>query len=187
MRAYPRVHIRPRRHSPCTTTAQDYEESPRPTTATSPHDPITPTHAHSSAQGHGPRSGTVVAALDPNAALGAAKVGPGRALPRGPGPPAPQGVGGERPPPAGRRGGCHRPHGKPCWPMCSTPRESTPATSPRPRTTSRSSGGCRRRSGRRDEKAVACGTSPKAQPCAHTPPRHPTSVDAPTPQASAAP
>ena len=33
--------------------------------------------------------------------LGAAKVGPGRALPRGPGPPAPQGVGGELPPPAG--------------------------------------------------------------------------------------
>ena len=48
-----------------------------------------------------PRPGTVVAALDPHVALGAAKVGPDRALPRGPGPPAPQGVGGELPPPAG--------------------------------------------------------------------------------------
>ena len=48
-----------------------------------------------------PRPGTVVAELDPHAALGAAKVGPGRALPRGFGPPAPQGVGGELPPPAG--------------------------------------------------------------------------------------
>ena len=47
------------------------------------------------------RPGTVVAALDPHAALGAAKVGPGRALTRGPGPSAPQGVGGELPPPAG--------------------------------------------------------------------------------------
>ena len=47
------------------------------------------------------RPGTVVAALDPHAALGAANVGPGRALPRGPGPSASQGVGGELPPPAG--------------------------------------------------------------------------------------
>ena len=47
------------------------------------------------------RPGTVVAALDPHAALGAAEVGPGRALPQGPGPSAPQGVGGELPPPAG--------------------------------------------------------------------------------------
>ena len=47
------------------------------------------------------RPGTVVAALDPHAALGAAKVGPGRALPRGPGPSAPQGVGEELLPPAG--------------------------------------------------------------------------------------
>ena len=47
------------------------------------------------------RPGTVVAALDPHAALGAAEVGPGRALPRGPSPSAPQGVGGELPPPAG--------------------------------------------------------------------------------------
>ena len=57
VRAYPRVHIRPRPHSPRTPTAQDYEESPRPATATSPHNPITPTHAHSSAQGHGPTQG----------------------------------------------------------------------------------------------------------------------------------
>ena len=48
-----------------------------------------------------PRAGRVVAALNPQTALAAAKVGPGRALPRGPGPPAPQGVGGELLPPAG--------------------------------------------------------------------------------------
>ena len=56
-RAYPRVHIRPRTHSPRVPTAQDYGESPRPATATSPHDPITPSHAQSSAQGHGPAQG----------------------------------------------------------------------------------------------------------------------------------
>ena len=54
VRAYPRVCIRPRPHSPRTPTEQDYEESSRPATATSPHDPITPTHAHSSAQDRGP-------------------------------------------------------------------------------------------------------------------------------------
>ena len=42
-----------------------------------------------------------MAALDPHAALGAAKVGPGRALPQVPGPPAPHGVGGELPLSAG--------------------------------------------------------------------------------------
>ena len=57
VRAYPRVHIRPRPHSPRTPTAQDYEESPRPATPTSPQDPITPTHAHSSAQDRGPAQG----------------------------------------------------------------------------------------------------------------------------------
>ena len=57
VRAYPRVRIRPRPHSPCTFTEQDYEELPRPATATSLHDPITPTHAHSSAQDRGPAQG----------------------------------------------------------------------------------------------------------------------------------
>ena len=57
VRAYPRVHIRPRPHSPHTPTAQDYEESPRPATATSPHDPITPTHTQSSAQDRDPAQG----------------------------------------------------------------------------------------------------------------------------------
>ena len=57
VRAYPRVHICPRPHSPRTPTAQDYKESPRPATATSPHNPITPTHAHSSAQDRGPAQG----------------------------------------------------------------------------------------------------------------------------------
>ena len=57
VRAHPQVHIRPRPHSPRIPTAQDYEESPRPATATSPHDPITPTHAHSSAQDRGAAQG----------------------------------------------------------------------------------------------------------------------------------
>ena len=57
MHTYPRVHIRPRRRSPRTPRAQDYEECHRPVTATSPDDRITATHAHSSAQGHGPAQG----------------------------------------------------------------------------------------------------------------------------------
>ena len=57
MRAYLQVHIRPRPRSPSTPTSQDYENSHGPATATSPHDPYTPTHAHSSAQGHGPAQG----------------------------------------------------------------------------------------------------------------------------------
>ena len=57
LRAYQRDHICPRPHSPRTPRAQDQEEFPRPATATSPHDPITPAHAHSSAQGHHPTQG----------------------------------------------------------------------------------------------------------------------------------
>ena len=57
VRAHPRVHIRSRPRSPRTPTAQDYEESPRPAIATSPHNPDTPNHAHSSAQDRGPAQG----------------------------------------------------------------------------------------------------------------------------------
>ena len=57
VRAYPPVRIRPRPHFLLPPTEQDYEESPRPATATSPHDPIRPTHAHSSAQDRGPAQG----------------------------------------------------------------------------------------------------------------------------------
>ena len=57
VRAHPRVHIRARPHSLRTPTVQDYEESPRPATATGPHDPVTPTHANSSAQDRGPAQG----------------------------------------------------------------------------------------------------------------------------------
>ena len=57
MRALPRVHIRARPHSARTPTEQDYEESPRPATATGPHDPVTPIHAHSSAQDRRPAQG----------------------------------------------------------------------------------------------------------------------------------
>ena len=73
--------------------------------------------------------------------------------------------------PAG--GGCRRPHGKPCWPMRSTPWESTPATSPRPRTTRMSSGACGRPSRRHSETASACETSLKAQPRTSTAPQEP--------------
>ena len=55
--AHPRVHIRARPHSSRTPMEQDYEESPRPATATGPHDPVTPTHAHSSAQDRSPAQG----------------------------------------------------------------------------------------------------------------------------------
>ena len=128
-----------------------------------------------------------MAVLDPHAALGAAEVGPGRALPQGPGPQSPQ-RGGQRTAASGwRGGGCHRPHGKPCWPMRSGPWEFTPATSPRPRTTRPSSGACRGPSRRCDEKANACGTSPQSQPRTHTPPPHRTSVRAPTLAAPTAP
>ena len=124
-----------------------------------------------------------MAALDPHAALGAAKVGPpSRAWSIGPA------RGRWRTAASGRRGGgCCRPHGKPCWPMRSTPWESTPATSPRPRTTRMSSGACGRPSRKRSETASACGTSPKAQPRTNTHPHHPTSVGAPTPATPTAP
>ena len=57
---YPRVRVRPRpSHSPCTPTAQDNEESPRPTAAASPLDSTACTqgHVHAHAQGHGPARG----------------------------------------------------------------------------------------------------------------------------------
>ena len=57
VRTHPRVHIRSRPHSRRTPTIQDYEKSPGPATATGPHDPVTPTHAHSSAQDRGPAQG----------------------------------------------------------------------------------------------------------------------------------
>ena len=47
----------PHLRAPPLPAEQDYEESPRPATATSPHDPVTPTHAHSSAQVRGPAQG----------------------------------------------------------------------------------------------------------------------------------
>ena len=133
------------------------------------------------------RPGTVVAALDPQAALGAAKVGLGRPPPRGPGPSAPQGVGGELPPPAGGGVDAARRMGSHAGRCAPPPWESTPATSPRPRTTRMSSGACGRPSRKRSETASACGTSPKAQPRTNTPPNHPTSVGAPTPATPTAP
>ena len=57
VRAHPRFHIRSRPHSARTPTVQDYEESPGPATATGPHDPVTPTQAHSSAKDCGAAQG----------------------------------------------------------------------------------------------------------------------------------
>ena len=57
VRAYPRVHICLRPHSLRPPTTQDCEESPRAATATSPHDPLIPTPAHSSALDRGPAQG----------------------------------------------------------------------------------------------------------------------------------
>ena len=71
--------------------------------------------------------------------------------------------------------------------MRSIPRESTPATSPHPRTTRMSSNAWVKPSRRPEEKEGASVTSRQAQPHAHTPPRHPTSVHARTPAAPTAP
>ena len=60
MSAYPRVRVRLRRaHSPCIPTSQEYEDSAGPTTAISPQDPTTRTHAQARApaQGLGPAHG----------------------------------------------------------------------------------------------------------------------------------
>ena len=57
VRTYSRVRVPPRRRSPCTPRAQDYKDSPGPTTATSPHDLGTHTHAHTAAQGYSPSHG----------------------------------------------------------------------------------------------------------------------------------
>ena len=56
----PCVRVRPRpAHSPRTPMAHDYEESPKPTAAASPHFSTARTHAHTHAhaQGHGPARG----------------------------------------------------------------------------------------------------------------------------------
>ena len=111
-------------------------------------------------------------------------MGPGGALLQGPGP---QGLGGEVPPEAGGGAGCRRLHGKPCCPMRSIPRESTPKTSPQAGTTHMSSDACPRPSRTCGEKEGACWASPQAQPHAHTHPRHPASVDARTPAAPVPP
>ena len=128
-----------------------------------------------------------MAALDLHAALRAAKVAPGRAPPWRAWSTGPAGDR-QRPAASSQRGcGCHRPHGKPCWPMRSIPRESTPRTYPHPRTTRITSNACRGHSRRRGEKEGACGTSPQAKHHADTPPRHPTSANVQTPAAPAAP
>ena len=104
VRAYPRVQILPHPHSPRTPTAQDYEESPRPATATSPRDHITPTHAHSSAGGHGPAQGQWWQRWTHTQLWELRKWARAELSLERPGPPAPQGVGREPRPPAGGEG-----------------------------------------------------------------------------------
>ena len=132
VRAHPRVHIRARPHSTRTPTEPDYEESPRPATATGPHDPVIPTHAHSSAQDRRPAqeqrwqrwTHTQLWELRKWVRGEPSLEGLVHRLARDRWRTAASGQ---------RGGGCRRPHGKPCWPMRSTPWESNPATSPRPR------------------------------------------------------
>ena len=187
MRAYPRVHIRPRPNSPRNPAAQDYEESPRPATATSHHDPITPTHAQSSAQDRGPAQGqlwprrtyTQLWELRKSARAEPSLKGlVHRSRERSVENCRLQQAGG-----VDAAGGMRSHAGRFAPPPGSPPL----ATSPRPRTTGMSSGACGRPSRRHRETASASKTSPKAQPRTHTPPRHPTSVGAPTPAVPIAP
>ena len=182
VRAYPRVHIRTCPRSPRTPTAQDYKDSPGPTTANSPHDPTTPTHAHSSAPGHGPAHGQWWQRWTHTQLWEMRKWARAE--------PSLEGL--VHRPRKGSAEKCRRqPAGgwmtKAAWeamlPMRSTPMESTPASSPHPRTTRMSTDACGRPSRRCEEKAGASGTSPEAQPHPH----HPTSVDAQTPAAPTAP
>ena len=80
MRAHARVHIRARPHSPRTPTEEDYEESPRPVAATGPHDPVTPTHAHSSVKTAGPPKDSGGSA-GPTRSSGSCESGPGESPP----------------------------------------------------------------------------------------------------------
>ena len=185
MRAHPRVHIRARPHSPRTPrnrTTRNPPGPPPPPVPTTPSHPTTPTPPPKTA---GPPRDSGGSA-GPTRSSGSCESGPGESPPSrawsiGPA------RGRWRTAASGRRGGgCRRPHGKPCWPTRSNPWESTPATSPRPRTTRMSLGACGRPSRRHSETASACGTSPKAQPRTNTPPHHPTSVGAPTPAAPTA-
>ena len=186
MHAYARIHIRPRPRSPHTPPAQTYEDYPGPATATSPHDPTTPTHAHSSPQGHVHAQRQWLQRWM-HTQLWELQSGPGQSPPSRAWSTGPA-RGRRRTAASSRRGaGCHMPHGKPCWPMRYTPSETRPTTSARPRTTRMSSGACRRPCRREEEKAGACGRSPQVQPCAQTLPHHPASVDAQTPASPTAP
>ena len=187
MRAHPRVHIHARRHSPRTPTEQDYEESPLPATATGPHDPVTPTHTHSSAQDRRPAQGQWWQRWTHTQLWELRKWARGEPSLEGlVHRPRKGSVANCRLRPAGGvdaagRMGMHA--GR-----CAPPPGSPPPQPPlRPRTTRMSSGACGGPSRRHSETASACGTSPKSQPRTNTPPHHPTSVGAPTLAAPTAP
>ena len=128
-----------------------------------------------------------MAALNPHPAVGATKTGPGQRPPSKALSARPAESRWRTADSGQRRAGCRRPHGKPCRPMRSIPRESTPASSPHPGTSRMSSGTCGRTSWRRREREGICGTSPQAQLHTQTPPRQIASVDARTPAAPTPP
>ena len=104
----------PRTPTPCsqrTPTAQDYEDSPGPITATSPHVPHT--HTHTSAQGNGPAHGQWWQHWTHTQLLELLKWAraspPSRSWSTGPA------RGRQRTATSSRPGdGCHKPHGEPC-------------------------------------------------------------------------
>ena len=104
---------------------------PPPPVPTTPSHPPTPTPPPKTAAPLRDSSG----GAGPTRSSGSCGSGPGQSPPSRAWSTSPQ-RGWWRTAASGRRGGgCRRPHGKPCWPMRPPPQESTPATSPRPRTT----------------------------------------------------
>ena len=172
----------PCQHQQHRTTRTPPGPPPPPVPMTPPHTP-TPTTL--------PKATTCVmdsgGSVGPARSSGSCESGPGQSLPSRAWSAGPAGGWRRTAAFSHRGGGCHRLHGKPCWPMRSMPRESTPGSSPRPRSTGMSSNACRKPSRRRGANEGACGTSPQAPAPAHTPPCLPTSVYAQTPAAPAAP
>ena len=102
--------------------ARDLQQSPRP------HHTHAPPLLRPKATAHPRNSG---GSAGPTRSSGSCESGPGQSRPSSTLSTGPA-RGRWRTAASRRGGGCHRPHGKPCWPMRSTPREATPATSPSP-------------------------------------------------------
>ena len=182
MSAYRRVRVRSHPRSARTLTAQEYEDSPRPATATSPHHPNTHTgtHAHTPNQGHSPAHGpwwqrwTHAQLWELQKWARAEPFLEG--LVRHPRRESAEKCG-------LRPAGGSMPQaslGSKAGQGTQSPVNPPPASSPHPRTNRMSSGGCGRPSRRRKEKEGAQGTYAQAHPQTQIPPRHPASVDART-------